>query len=193
MMYEKLSKKILEEQYSFTEIEADFCFSHFKKQTIKKRQFIVQPGFIVRHKFFIVKGVFRAYVISKKGQEITVFLAIDNCFITDHNSYLHQQPATMIIEALEDSIILRLDFKDEQMLKTRSHKFETFIRHQLEIDLAYKQQRITASLSLTAEERYSQFAENYPLLLQRVPQFAIASYLGMTSQYLSKIKNKILI
>jgi CRP-like cAMP-binding protein len=98
----------------------------------------------------------------------------------------------MIIEALENSVILRIDFEDEQMLKTQSHKFETFVRHQLEKDLVFKQQRITARLTLTADERYRQFAKNYPLLLQRVPQFAIASYLGMTSQYLSKIKNKTL-
>jgi CRP-like cAMP-binding protein len=191
-MLHKLSKKRLKEYYSFTEKEVNFCFSHFKEVRIKKRQFIVQPGFIVRHNFYVVKGVFRAYIIGKKGQEVTVFLAIDNCFINDTISYLNQQPATMIIEALENSVILRIDFEDEQMLKTQSHKFETFVRHQLEKDLVFKQQRITARLTLTADERYRQFAKNYPLLLQRVPQFAIASYLGMTSQYLSKIKNKTL-
>jgi len=188
----ELSKKIFQEQYAFTEREADFCFSHFTQKRVKKRQFIVQPGFVVRHRFFVVKGVFRSYVIDKKGQGRTVSLAIDNWFITDDNSYLYQQPASMLIEALEDSIILQLSHKDEQKLRAHTSKFETFRRHQLEIALAYIQRRRIAGLTLTAEERYSQFAKNYPLFLQRVPQFAIASYLGMTSQYLSKIKNKIL-
>jgi CRP-like cAMP-binding protein len=188
----ELSKKIFQEQYAFTEREADFCFSHFTQKRVKKRQFIVQPGFVVRHRFFVVKGVFRSYVIDKKGQGRTVSLAIDNWFITDDNSYLYQQPASMLIEALEDSIILQLSHKDEQKLRAHTYKFETFRRHQLEIALAYIQRRRIAGLTLTAEERYRQFAKNYPLFLQRVPQFAIASYLGMTSQYLSKIKNKIL-
>ena len=98
----------------------------------------------------------------------------------------------MLIEALEERIILQLSHKDEQKRSAHTYKFETFRRHQLEIALAYIQRRRIAGLTLTAEERYRQFAKNYPLFLQRVPQFAIASYLGMTSQYLSKIKNKIL-
>ncbi|MGK0296082.1 MAG: CRP-like cAMP-binding protein, partial [Ulvibacter sp.] len=91
-------------------------------------------------------------------------------------------------EALEDSLILQLDFENEQILKSHSHKFETFFRTVAERGLAFMQRRLIASLTLAAEERYEQFAEKYPDFLQRVPQFAIASYLGMTTQYLSRIR-----
>ena len=176
------------EKHSFTEKEADFFVSHFTERKVKKRQFIIQPEFIAKYRIFIVQGTFKAYVIDKNGQEQIISLAMDGWWISDPNSFIYQQPATMFVEALEDSVILQLDFENEQILKAHSHKFETFFRTVAERGLAFMQRRLIASLTLAAEERYEQFAEKYPYFLQRVPQFAIASYLGMTTQYLSRIR-----
>jgi CRP-like cAMP-binding protein len=179
------------EKYSFTEKEADFFVSYFTERKVKKRQFIIQPDFIAKYRIFVIKGTFKAYVVDNNGQENTISLAMDGWWISDPNSYIYQQPATMFVEALEDSLILQLDFENEQRLKSHSHKFETFFRTVAERGLAFMQRRLIASLTLTAEERYEEFAGKYPVFLQRVPQFAIASYLGMTTQYLSRIrKNK---
>jgi CRP-like cAMP-binding protein len=177
-------------KHSFTEKEADFFVSHFTKRKVKKRQFIIQPDFIAKYRVFVAQGTFKAYVIDKNGQEQVISLAMDGWWISDPNSFIYQQPATMFVEALEDSIILQLDFENEQILKAHSHQFETFFRTAAERGLAFTQRRLIASLTLTAEERYEQFAQKYPDFLQRVPQFAIASYLGMTTQYLSRIRNK---
>jgi CRP-like cAMP-binding protein len=176
------------EKHSFTEKEADFFVSHFTERKVKKRQFIIQPDFIAKYRVYVVQGTFKAYVIGNDGQENTISLAMDGWWISDPNSYIYQQPATMFVEALEDSLILQLDFENEQILKSHSHKFETFFRTVAERGLAFMQRRLIASLTLAAEERYEQFAEKYPDFLQRVPQFAIASYLGMTTQYLSRIR-----
>ena len=181
-------KNQLTEKYSFTEKEADFFVSHFTERKVKKRQFISQPDFIAKYRVYVVQGTFKAYVIGNDGQENTISLAMDGWWISDPNSYIYQQPATMFVEALEDSLILQLDFENEQILKSHSHKFETFFRTVAERGLAFMQRRLIASLTLAAEERYEQFAEKYPDFLQRVPQFAIASYLGMTTQYLSRIR-----
>lgn len=181
-------KNQLIEKYSFTEKEADFFVSHFTERKVKKRQFIIQPDFIAKYRVYVVQGTFKAYVIGNDGQENTISLAMDGWWISDPNSYLYQQPATMFVEALEDSLILQLDFENEQILKSHSHKFETFFRTVAERGLAFMQRRLIASLTLAAEERYEQFAEKHPDFLQRVPQFAIASYLGMTTQYLSRIR-----
>jgi CRP-like cAMP-binding protein len=181
-------KNQLIEKYSFTEKEADFFVSHFTERKVKKRQFIIQPDFIAKYRIFVIQGTFKAYVIGNDGQENTISLAMDGWWISDPNSYIYQQPATMFVEALEDSLILQLDFENEQILKSHSHKFETFFRTVAERGLAFMQRRLIASLTLAAEERYEQFAEKYPDFLQRVPQFAIASYLGMTTQYLSRIR-----
>ena len=178
------------EKHSFTEKEAAFFVSHFIERKVKKRQFIIQPDFIAKYRIFVVQGTFKAYVIGKDGQENTISLAMDGWWISDPNSYIYQKPATMFVEALEDSTLLQLDFENEQILKAHSHQFETFFRTVAERGLAFMQRRLIASLTLTAEERYEQFVEKYPEFLQRVPQFTIASYLGMTTQYLSRLRKK---
>jgi CRP-like cAMP-binding protein len=177
-------------KHSFTEKEAEFFISHFTERKVKKRQFIIQPDFIAKYRVYVVQGTFKAYVIGNDGQENTISLAMDGWWISDPNSFIYQQPATMFVEALEDSLILQLDFENEQRLKSHSHKFETFFRTVAERGLAFMQRRLIASLTLTAEKRYEQFAEKYPDFLKRVPQFSIASYLGMTTQYLSRIRKK---
>jgi len=190
MIEVKTLQSQLIEKHSFTEEEANFFVSHFTERKVKKRQFIIQPDFVAKYRVFVVKGTFKAYVIGNDGQEITISLAMDGWWISDPNSFIYQKPATMFVEALEDSIIFQLDFEKEQILKAHSHQFETFFRTIAERGLAFMQRRLIASLTLTAEERYKQFADKYPDFLKRVPQFAIASYLGMTTQYLSRIKKK---
>lgn len=137
-----------------------------------------------------MQGAFRAYFVADEGQEHTITFAIDDWWITDYNSYIFQQPATMFVVALEDSIILQLDYEKEQELKLQNHKFETFFRIMAERGLAAQQRRIISNLTQTAEERYETFSNKYPQIVQRVPQYALASYLGMTTEFLSRIRNK---
>lgn len=162
----------------------------FREVKVKKRQFIVQPNFITKHRHYVLKGAFRAYVVADEGQDHTITFAIDDWWITDYNSYIFQQPATMFVVALEDSIILQIDFEKEQELKMLNHKFETVFRIMAERGLASQQRRIISNLTQTAEERYENFVCKYPQIVQRVPQYALASYLGMTTEFLSRIRNK---
>jgi CRP-like cAMP-binding protein len=183
-------KTHLIKKHAFIEKDAEFFVSHFTERKVKKRQFVIQPDFVAKYRIFVAHGVFKAYVVDKNGQEQVISLARDGWWISDPNSFIYQQPATMFVEALEDSLILQLDFENEQILKAHSHQFETFFRTVAERGLAFMQRRLIASLTLTAEERYEQFAIKHPEYLQRVPQFTIASYLGMTTQYLSRIRKK---
>ncbi len=173
-----------------TDEEAEIFGSSFKEVRIKKRQYIVQPNFIAKHRHYVVEGAFRAYVVADHGQDHTITFAVDDWWITDYNSYIYQQPATMFVVALEDSTILQLSFEREQELKQLNHKFETFFRIVAERGLAFQQRRITSNLTQTATERYEYFVSKYPQIVQRVPQYALASYLGMTTEFLSRIRNK---
>ena len=175
---------------SLSNAEAENFCAAFKEVKIKKRQFIVQPNFIVKNRNFVLKGAFRAYVVDDKGQDSTIAFAIEDWWITDYNSYILQKPATMFVVALEDSIILEISYEKEQALKEQNHKFETFFRIRAERTAAYMQQRIISNLTQNAEERYAHFMEKYPQIVQRVPQYALASYLGMTTEFLSRIRNK---
>lgn len=170
--------------------EAAVFQAQFKEVKVKKRQFIVQPNFTARNRHFILKGAFRAYVVADEGKDYTISFAIDEWWITDYNSYIFQQPATMFVVALEDSTLLQLEFEKEKWLKSCNHKFETIFRVMAERGLAFQQRRLIANLTQTAEQRYHQFVDKYPQIIQRVPQYALASYLGMTTEFLSRIRNK---
>ena len=161
----------------------------FKEVKVKKRQFIVQPNFVATHRNYVLHGAFRSYVVADEGQEHTIVFAIDDWWITDYNSYIFQKPATMFVVALEDSTILQIDFEKEKELKASYQKFETFFRIIAERGLAFYQRRLISNLTQTAEERYEEFELKYPLISKRVPQYALASFLGMTTEYLSKLRN----
>lgn len=166
---------------SLTDEKSEIFINSFREVKIKKKQFIVQPNFIVKNRNFVLNGAFRAYVVDDNEQESTIAFAIEDLWITDYNSYILQKPATMFMVALEDSKILEISYDKEQILKQSNHKFETFFRIRAERTAAFMQQRIISNLTQTAEERYENFIEKYLQIVQRVPQYALASYLLMTS------------
>lgn len=164
--------------------------SFFKTARVKKRQFVVQPNFVAKYRYYVLTGGFRGYVVREHGEESTIQFAIDDWWISDYNSYIYQQPATMFVLATEDSTVLQIDHESESKLKALHHKFETFFRITAERSTAFMQRRIITNLTKDAEHRYEEFEAKYPALLQRMPQYAVASYLGMTTEYLSKLRNK---
>jgi CRP-like cAMP-binding protein len=172
---------------SAAEIEA-FVLA-FREVKIKKRQYIVQPGFTAKARHYVVQGAFRSFVTADNGSDHTIAFAIEDWWITDYNSYIFQQPATMFVVALENSTMLQLTYEDEVTLKQNNHKFESIFRIMAERGLAFQQRRLISNLTQTAEARYDFFLEKYPQVVQRLPQYALASYLGMTTEFLSRIRN----
>jgi CRP-like cAMP-binding protein len=179
----------INKKVALSDDEMQEFLSYFKLTKVKKRQFIVQPEFVARYRNYVLNGCFRGYVVTDGGEDHTIQLAIEDWWISDYNSYIYQTPATMFVIAIEDSIILQIDFESEQKLKKANPKFETFFRISAESSAAYLQRRIITDLTKTAEERFIEFEKKYPLIINRFPQFVIASYIGMTTQYLSKLRN----
>lgn len=175
---------------TLTDEEATELEASFERVFVKKRQLIVQPSFTVSHRYYVSSGAFRSYVVSESGQEHTISLAVDDWWITDYNSYIFQRPATLYVVALEDSTVLRLSYAKEKELKEKNHKYETFFRIIAERGLAYHQRRLISNLTETAEERYRNFINMYSIIVQRVPQYAVASFLGMTTEYFSKLRKR---
>src|SRR5699024_1861950 len=118
---------------------------------------------------FVVQGAFRAYVVDDDGSDNTIAFAIEDWWITDCTSYNDQQPATMFVVALEDSITLCIEFEKEQELKKTNHKFETIFRIMAERGLSIQRQRIISNLTMSAEERYNNFMSQYANIAQRLP------------------------
>lgn len=173
-----------------TEGEAAEFAAAFREVRVKKRQFIIQPDFTAKSRYFVLNGSLRAYVVADEGQDHTIQLAIEEWWISDYNSYIFQQPAKMFVVAMEDSVLLQLTHEQESRLKAANHKFETFFRILAERSVAFMQRRIISNLTHSAEERYELFAERYPSMAFRFPQYVVASYLGMSTEFLSKIRNQ---
>jgi len=166
-------------------------FKSFLKVTkVRKKQFIVQPGFVCKHKSYVVKGAFRSYLVDNEGKEHTLAFAIEDWWISDYSSLIYQEPATLFVEALEDSVLIQIAYEDEQNFLREIPKLEKFERIITQRSLAFQQKRLLSNFIKTAEQRYDEFMGKYAEIARRVPQYALASYLGFSTEYLSKIRNK---
>ena len=160
------------------------------EKRISKRELIQYPNTVCNFQTYVVEGALRSYYITPKGIEHTISFAVKDWFISDFNSYIHQTPASLYIEALENSTIQQLHFNDVEQLCIKHPKFERFFRMAAQKAFAFSQQRVLSNLEHTAEERYLKFKKQYPYIERRVPQYTLASYLGMSAEFLSKIKKK---
>ena len=161
----------------------------FQEKKLRKKQLVVQPDLVAEHRYYVIQGALRSFLVDADGNETTIALAIEDWWITDYNSYIYQQPATLFVEALSNATVLQLSHAREQELKNEDPVFGTFFRIIAERGLAAQQRRIITNLTHSAEERYESLVKNHPQCLHEVPQYIIASYLGMTTEFLSKIRN----
>lgn len=159
---------------------------------VKKRQFIVQPGFVCSFQIYVLKGALRSYFVTNEGTEHTIQFAIEDWFISDFNSYISQTPASLYVEAIEESIIQQVSYNDVEELCKNNPRFERYFRLVSQRAFAFSQRRVLSNLGKTAEERFIEFNILYPEIVKRVPQYTLASYLGITPEFLSKIKKNLL-
>ena len=188
-MYELILKNI-SRFINLNEEEKSFFTSLLKVKKLRKRQFLLQEGEIGRYQYFIKKGCLRTYTIDDKGQEHIIQFAIEDWWTGDMYSFLTQTPAKLNIEAIEDSELFCIDNPSLEILYQKVPKFERFFRLLLQNAFIANQSRIIESMSLTADERYCKFIERYPVMDQRLPLKHIASYLGITPESLSRIRNR---
>jgi len=182
-------KQHVSQHIQLNDEEEKYFLSLLKITRVKKKQLIVQPGFTCKYRSYVYSGAMRAYLVDKEGQEHTIALAIEDWWIGDFSSYIFQQPATLFVEAMEDSMLMQIDYNSEQLLMETVHKFERFFRILTQRGYSYLQRRLLSNLSETAEDRYEDFLKTQPKMAQRVPQYVLASYLGMSTVYLSQLRN----
>lgn len=173
-----------------TEDEEKYFVSLLRIVNVRKKQFIVQPEFTCKHRTYVVKGAMRAYLIDDRGHDHTIQFAIEDWWISDFSSYINQEPATLFVEALEGTEIIQIEYSSESLLLERIPKFEKYLRIITQRSFAFLQKRMLSNLSKSAEQRYEEFLEKYPSIVNRVPQYALASYLGFSTEFLSKIRNR---
>ena len=175
---------------TLTQEEKSHFISLLKNKKLKRKQQITQEGDVNRYASFIISGVVRMYSIDKNGFEHIIQFAPPGWWIADMQSFLKQQAGNLYVEAIEASDVLQILKSDVENLYASFPKFERYFRILAENSLATYQQRFANSLSLSAKERYQSFCELYPSLIQRLPQKYVASYIGVTPEFLSKMLNE---
>jgi CRP-like cAMP-binding protein len=172
--------------------EKAFFVSLLKPVKLKRRQMLLKEGEICRYSSFVIQGCLRGYSVDENGFEHVLNFAPQNWWIADMYSLITQKPGVLNIEALEDTEILTLSKISQEELYVKVPVFERFFRIIIENSLVSYQQRLLDNLSLTAEERYNNFCRRYPTLISCVPSKQIASYIGVTPEFFSKMKHQML-
>ena len=157
---------------------------------VKKKEHLLQAGEVCRHNYFIVKGCFRLYLITTKGAEQVIQFGIEDWWITEYISLKSKRPSDFYLQATEKSQVIVLPREKEEELFTKIPQLERYFRLVLEKAYSAQLNRIHYIFNLTAEEQYRIMSERYPEFVQRVPQYMLASFLGMTPEFLSMLRAK---
>lgn len=188
-MYSLLIKN-LSKHISLDENETKLVTAAYKLKQLKKREFLLHQGEVSRYENFVNKGCLRAFNVNEKGEEYIVQFAVEDWWTGDMYSFLTGTPSTLYIEALEDCEILQIDRPGLEELYLKVPKLERFFRILIQNAFIASQNRVLSSMSRTADERYLEFIRKYPNIEQRVSQYQVAAYLGVTPEFLSRIRKK---
>lgn len=176
---------------SLNEKEKLFFLSILEPKALKKKTLFLEAGMICKSSAFVLDGAVKSYTVDADGKEHILSFATKEWWISDLYSLISKKPAILNIEAIADSAVIILTRENQQVLFEKIPKFERFFRILVENSLVANQQRLIDNLSSTAEERYLRFIRKYPTIPSCVPQHNIASYLGMTPEFLSKIRARL--
>ncbi|NPA09924.1 MAG: Crp/Fnr family transcriptional regulator [Chlorobi bacterium] len=187
----EIFKNNISQHITLSEDESAQFYSLFQKKTIKKRQFLLREGEICKFEGFVIKGLFKTYHIDSDGIEQILNFATEDWWITDIDSFTNELPSQLNIEALEDSEVLIISKKDKEFAYKNLPKIEKLFRVMTQKTHVALQRRMIDNLSKTADKRYTDFIEKYPQLYQRLTNVQIAAYLGISHEFVSRIRKKI--
>jgi len=177
---------------SLTEKEQKLLLSKTETVEYKAKTILLNAGEICKYSYFVNSGLLRSFNINDNIVEHVLHFACEGWWIGDMYNLLSQKPGNLFIEVLEDSEVVLLSKENQELLYHEIPKLERFFRILTENSLVAHQERLMDNLSLSAEERFEKFCKRYPTLIQRVPQKQIASYIGVTPEFFSKMKSKLL-
>jgi len=173
-----------------SENEIDLFQTYLQPKRINKKEYLLKEGKICKSRYFITKGCLRMYYLDNKGNEQIIHFGIDNWWITDYESLINKTPSKLYLQATENTELLELSQENYNELCFKLPKTEKLFRSIIEKTYIAFQKRMEYMYSLSGEELFKTFIAANPEFTQRVPQYMIASYLGMTPEFVSKIKAK---
>nr|WP_109299241.1 Crp/Fnr family transcriptional regulator [Aquimarina sp. AU474] len=183
--------KHLSKEIDLSKEEFDIILEYFTPLSFKKKSLVITSNQYVSDQYFVLKGCLRTYLLDTSAKEHTLQFAIENWWSSDYISYYTGVKSILNVECIEDTDLLKVKKEDLEQLLLRIPKLEHFFRKQLESAFVSFQKRILSNLNNTAEERYTTFLTRYPNIEQRVKNYQIASYLGITPESLSRIRKQV--
>lgn len=162
-----------------------------KSIKVKRGDVLQNAGDISKRAYRVEIGCLKSYVLDNSGKEHVIQFAPENWLISDMGSFFNQEPSKIFIEAIEDSTLQVFSHDAYADLEKLNDRFNIEMNHKLRNSLIASNKRLIALLSATAEQRYIDFTQTYPMLVQRLPLKLIASYIGITPEYLSEIRRKL--
>ena len=159
-------------------------------KNIKRRKFLLQEGEIWRYYAFILRGLLRTYSVDDRGVEHIIDFSLENSWTGDMESYSSEIPSNLNIDALEDSEVILISKVNFEKLLTDIPDFAKFMKKLFEISFIESQNRVLSNISLTSEQKYTNFLHKFQNVHSRFPQHMIASYLGISAETLSRIRNQ---
>ena len=177
---------------SLTSEEEQLFLSKTETRQYKAKTIILNAGQVCKEGYFVNAGLLRSFNINDNIVEHVMSFACEGWWISDMYSLLSQKPSNLFIEVLENAEVVILSKENQEQLYHEIPKLERFFRILTENSLVANQERLMDNLSLTAEERFEKFCRKYPTLIQKVSQKQIASYIGVTPEFFSKMKARML-
>ncbi len=188
-MFEQINKNVTR-YYTFSKSDLDTFNSLLKPLSVKKKTLLLQAGEVCNFEAFINNGCIMTYLLNEEGKETVLYFSVENWWVSDMCSFNEQSKSNFYIQALEDSELLILTPQTKEELLFKVPKFERVFRLMIQKNLGVLQNRFHSSVAQSAEKRYEDFLKRYPSIPQRVSQHQIASYLGVSPEFLSKIRSK---
>ncbi|MHB0756353.1 Crp/Fnr family transcriptional regulator [Polaribacter sp. M15] len=176
---------------SFSEKEIAFINSKFTRLALKKGDVLLTPNTYVKNQYYVCSGCLRSYFINASGKDHTTQFAINDWWISDYTAFFSSDKAVMNIECLQDAVVYQFSRENMHHLCENMPKVEIFFRKKMEKAFASFQKRILDYLSQPAKERYLKFINTYPQIAKSIKNYHIASYLGITTESLSRIRKSI--
>ena len=171
--------------------ELAYFHSCLEPRHLKRKKFLLREGEVCRYEAYVVNGCMRKYCVDEHGGDVNLQFAVEDWWISDLASFTEERPSTLNIQALEDTDVLLIRHAEKESLFKEVPAMERMFRLLVQRSLNAMQDRFISVLSKPAQQRYLDFVERYTALLQRIPQHHIASYLGMTPEFLSKVRRKL--
>lgn len=169
--------------------EKQLVTGYFQPRLYRRRQYVLQEGDICTKFNFVVRGCLRMYKIDDKGNMHILQFTAENRWLTDLGSFYGKNVSKLNIDAIEDTMILQISYDNLIALYKQAPKFDRIFRVMIENSFIALQERLLQNISSTAEERYLSFVQMYSHLSNRLPQTQIAAFLGISPEFLSRIRN----